>query len=765
MFESPYRRFVAGPNGNAALGADDLALARLFDGQRSARAVLDAARAQLGFELDAARLEGFAAELGMRGLLRPGRREPMPPPARSDAEAAQLGWLGGGARMREFGDALPPTTVDGTRHGPSLGTGLAPGRSGGWLDREIRAQPFIAFGSSLIGALSSRRSLLILVALLVGAVTAAVGHRLEALRSATGVLGAWRALPHFVVSMALLNLFATSARAAAIARFTPERPRLRLVSGFLGLPMLSVDTAGSVERAARPARLRIVGAAPVAIAMLLLLAQLLWFLTATTVPGLAQQALATMIAAAIALVLRLNPLGQADGYALLANAVDHPDLRRRAQLALFGMQRPWLTAHTKPLPRSLLIAYAALGAAFWIVVLGLLSVFAGGWLTERYGGFGFLFILGVTGSVMRKQYIDRGGDRSTLGVPASTPWWKRWSNWSRRQKIIAGAALVACLMPYHYEPSGSFEVLPGTRADVRALIDGDVREVLVQEGDLVQAGQVIVRLDDAAPRAGLAAAQAESARLQAELAAARRGAKQQEIDVARQKMNTARKTAEVARAQATRLQSAYRSKSVTTQDYERARGAAEVAEQQYLEAQRAFDLVASPVVEERIKALEASVAEADAKIQYQQQALDYTNLTAPIAGRIVSQRLLFARGSFLHRGELLATIEDRAKVLAEIKIPEAAIAKVRLDGEATAKPWAYPGSSFDGHVLSIAPAAEDGPYSRVVRVRVALSDPDGTLRSGMTGNAKVDGGWHMAIVVFSRALLRFVLVELWSWVP
>ena len=53
----------------------------------------------------------------------------------------------------------------------------------------------------------------------------------------------------------------------------------------------------------------------------------------------------------------------------------------------------------------------------------------------------------------------------------------------------------------------------------------------------------------------------------------------------------------------------------------------------------------------------------------------------------------------------------------------------------------------------------------VVRVRVALSDPDGTLRSGMTGNAKVDGGWHMAIVVFSRALLRFVLVELWSWVP
>ncbi|HKY92758.1 MAG TPA: hypothetical protein VJM11_17035, partial [Nevskiaceae bacterium] len=65
----------------------------------------------------------------------------------------------------------------------------------------------------------------------------------------------------------------------------------------------------------------------------------------------------------------------------------------------------------------------------------------------------------------------------------------------------------------------------------------------------------------------------------------------------------------------------------------------------------------------------------------------------------------------------------------------------------------------------IAPSAEDGPDGRVVRVQVALLDPDDRLKSGMTGNAKVDAGWHLTGVVFTRAVARFLFVRSWSWVP
>src|SRR3546814_18944234 len=82
-------------------------------------------------------------------------------------------------------------------------------------------------------------------------------------------------------------------------------------------------------------------------------------------------------------------------------------------------------------------------------------------------------------------------------------------------------------------------------------------------------------------------------------------------------------------------------------------------------------------------------------------------------------------------------------------------------GKAKAKVWAFPAGTFEGAVRSIAPSAEQGAYGKVVRVQVELQDPDHQLLPGMTGNAKIAGHWYPAIVVFTRALLRFFFVEVW----
>src|SRR3546814_17994511 len=65
--------------------------------------------------------------------------------------------------------------------------------------------------------------------------------------------------------------------------------------------------------------------------------------------------------------------------------------------------------------------------------------------------------------------------------------------------------------------------------------------------------------------------------------------------------------------------------------------------------------------------------EAAATLAYSQQQLKYTEITAPIAGRVVSDTLQFARGSYLNRGDQLAVIEDAQKRLAEVQLPESAI--------------------------------------------------------------------------------------------
>ncbi len=84
---------------------------------------------------------------------------------------------------------------------------------------------------------------------------------------------------------------------------------------------------------------------------------------------------------------------------------------------------------------------------------------------------------------------------------------------------------------------------------------------------------------------------------------------------------------------------------------------------------------------------------------------------------------------------------------------------------ATAKVWAWPGTSFSGEVTAVAPAAEAAPYGKVVRVQMSLQDPDGRPKPEMTGSAKAAGDRHMAIVVYTRALMRFIWIEVWSWLP
>lgn len=336
---------------------------------------------------------------------------------------------------------------------------------------------------------------------------------------------------------------------------------------------------------------------------------------------------------------------------------------------------------------------------------------------------------------------------------------------SRTLLIALGVVAVLCVVPYPYEPSGDFEVLPRNRADVRALAAGDVREVLVKEGDIVKEGQPIAKLDTSAQKARVAGAEAEIAGLQADLALAKKGARPEEIAVAKQRVATARSSANTADAAFKRIATAYKGKGVTPQEYERAKGAADVARQQVLEAERALALVSSPVQKERIDAIQASIERAQAELAYAQQDLAYGTITAPIEGRIVSSKLQFARGQYFARGDLLATIEDTGELIGEIRMPEEAIGDVHVDAAASIKPWAYPGTSFDGHVKSVAPAAEDGAYGKIVRVQVVLADPEGKLKTGMTGSAKVDGGWHLTIVVFTRALARFLFVELWSWIP
>ena len=777
MFDSRYRRFSPGEAralgergsegllllpthpGDAPLQLDaaELRLAQLHDGQRPAAAVLAGAAAALGRPVSAGELESFAAELASAGALQPGSHEPLPGPRLTEAAVA----------YRPPSVAQPPSTMPGSLAGPGLFEGLLglitdPHARDRKPLAELPAAPFVLLGRPFNLPLWSTAGLWLLALMAAFAGFGLWQRHVELVSDFLRLLPRPTLLMALVIGTAVIHFGSQAARAAAIARTTGQAPRvwLRLTRFFI--PVIDVDSGGAVQRIDRVGRTRVVAAGLVASLLLFVICAFLWFFTRGGASSVAPFSLGVGLMALVMFLLRLNPLIRRDGYFLLAQHLGIPDLREQVLTTLFGFPRSGWVAQQRALSPRALLLFAVLTLLNMLLLLALLIVPAR-LLSIHFGGVGFLFFLGYLGVLVSQTFRSgfSAGSNLGLGHLPKKPWWRP----SRRGWIALAVFLLLCVLPYRYHPSGDFVVLPQARADVRALIAGDVREVLVKEGDLVKAGQAIARIADDEQLALIARSEARLAQLNADLSLVKKGNKLEEIEVAQSAVATATKRAQVSAALAGRLRDAAQKKSVTAQEYDRARGAADVDQKALEEARSRLALVKSPAVEDRVTALEAQVRQAEAELKYNQQLKAYTQVTAPIAGRVLSGSLMFARGSFLNRGDLLAVIEDSGERIAEVKLPETAIGEIKIGSPASTRAWAFPGSSFKGEVKALAPAAEEGPYGRVVRVQVSLADPDNRLLPGMTGNAKVSGDWHLAIVVFSRALTRFLLVEVWSWIP
>jgi multidrug resistance efflux pump len=124
-------------------------------------------------------------------------------------------------------------------------------------------------------------------------------------------------------------------------------------------------------------------------------------------------------------------------------------------------------------------------------------------------------------------------------------------------------------------------------------------------------------------------------------------------------------------------------------------------------------------------------------------------VASPIAGVVATPRLQDRVGSFVQEGDELAEIDDARTLKARIFIPEFQVRRVRPGTPASLKLESL-FQPIRGQVNSIAPAsselaaglAGEEKYKGIAppsyyAVTVLLSNADGRLRSGMSGEAKV----------------------------
>ena len=228
-------------------------------------------------------------------------------------------------------------------------------------------------------------------------------------------------------------------------------------------------------------------------------------------------------------------------------------------------------------------------------------------------------------------------------------------------------------------------------ATVSSKVTGKVREVLIEEGQKVEEGQVLARLDplDADAQRELAGAQ---------LAAARSQAAQVQAQLRE------------AEAQAGRLQALVRDKLVSRAQYDQA-----IAQRDALRAQLA--------------SVQRTTSVAGRQLQVAEIGVDNTVVRAPFAGVVTAKAAqpgeivspISAGGGFTRTG--IGTIVDMDSLEVQVDVNEAYIGRVQPGMPIEAVLNAYPDWRIPGEVIAIIPTADRTKATVKVRIALAQKDP------------------------------------------
>lgn len=244
------------------------------------------------------------------------------------------------------------------------------------------------------------------------------------------------------------------------------------------------------------------------------------------------------------------------------------------------------------------------------------------------------------------------------------------------------------------------------QVQLRTEVIGQVSEMLIEEGDEVAKGQVLMRLEPRTFRADVEQ-QAAYVRIQT-------------IAIERQK-----KKIENLKSQWQRKHDLYQRKILDRDAYE-------LIDNQYALAK--IDL----------RSRQESLLQAQATLDKAQERLDKTVFRSPIDGIATSvdikQGETAISGSTNISGSNLITLADPSSILIEVQVDEADIANIMIGQEADIFAVAFPDDALKGKVQSIATTAKraQGRQGLSFKVKILLSDSNTiAVRPGMSCRAEI----------------------------
>ena len=289
------------------------------------------------------------------------------------------------------------------------------------------------------------------------------------------------------------------------------------------------------------------------------------------------------------------------------------------------------------------------------------------------------------------------------------------------------------------------DIVPAKQAAIFSKVSGYIRRIHADRGDFVEAGQVLVEIDDLELQASSDQAQAMVGSSQAGLEMARSTLEGNRANIENQRANLAkaRAVADNDARQAVRMKTLFERGLVSATDWENARTNSESSQAnvQSAEAQLRVADVQIVTAESQVRLAQAQLETNRAALTLARTNLANTKLVAPFAGFVAQRNLdagaaVSAQSSGTNTSSLgILTLHDIETVKVQIEVPERDIARVRVAAPVRLSVDPYQRETFTGSVARVVHNLD--PRSRTMGVEVETPNPGRRLKPGMFARVEV----------------------------
>jgi HlyD family secretion protein len=275
-------------------------------------------------------------------------------------------------------------------------------------------------------------------------------------------------------------------------------------------------------------------------------------------------------------------------------------------------------------------------------------------------------------------------------------------------------------------------------------VQGRIVELPVEEGQSVEKGALLARLDDGDYKQRVRIDEATVRVRESNLALTLAGTREQEIKAAQQTMLDAQADMQQKKLDYDRAQRLFSADTISAQDRDLADTALKRSQATFHATQQKYNQALEGSRKEDIAIARANLKEASANLGMSRVILDYTVLRTPTAGVITVRQAEL--GEVVLPGTPVVTLADLDHIWLRAYIAETDLGRIRWGQDATITTDTYPGKQYHGHISFIASDAEFTPKSvqtykervtLVYRIKVDVDNSHHELKPGMPADAHI----------------------------